>query len=62
MNTDFLSRQPLDWAQRGGNVVLRTVHDRGGHFAAVETPDLLLGDIRTFFGDESLSNTGIFKD
>ena len=24
--------------------------DRGGHFAALEAPDLLVGNIRTFFG------------
>ena len=23
--------------------------DRGGHFAAMETPDLLVGDVRSFF-------------
>jgi hypothetical protein len=23
--------------------------DRGGHFAAMETPDLLVGDVREFF-------------
>jgi epoxide hydrolase len=25
-------------------------HDRGGHFPALEVPDLLVGDIRSFFG------------
>ena len=24
--------------------------DRGGHFPAMETPDLLIGDVRAFFG------------
>jgi hypothetical protein len=24
--------------------------DRGGHFAALEAPDLLVGDVRRFFG------------
>jgi hypothetical protein len=24
-------------------------YDRGGHFAALEVPDLLVGDLRTFF-------------
>ena len=23
--------------------------DRGGHFAAMETPELLVGDVRAFF-------------
>ena len=25
-------------------------YERGGHFAAMEVPDLLAGDLRTFFG------------
>lgn len=49
---------PLDWARRGGNVVVRNVHTSGGHFAATESPGLLLGDIRAFWGDASLSNLG----
>ncbi|MCJ1403037.1 hypothetical protein MMC11_006259 [Xylographa trunciseda] len=57
---DFWYGTPLDWARRGGNVVVRNVHSKGGHFAAVETPDLLLGDIRTFWGNASLSNVGVF--
>ncbi|KUJ09385.1 alpha/beta-hydrolase [Mollisia scopiformis] len=58
---DIWYRTPLDWAQRGGNVVARTVHEFGGHFAAVETPDLLIEDIRSFFGSSTLSNTSIFS-
>jgi hypothetical protein len=27
----------------------RSEFDRGGHFAAMETPDLLVGDVRRFF-------------
>jgi pimeloyl-ACP methyl ester carboxylesterase len=27
------------------------VTDRGGHFAALEEPDLLLADVRAFFAD-----------
>ena len=53
---------PLDWARRYGNVVVRNVYDRGGHFAAVETPDLLLHDIWSFWGNASLSNVGVFCD
>ena len=49
---------PLDWARRHGNVVVRNVHDYGGHFAAVETPDLILDDIRKLWGNASLSNLG----
>ena len=32
------------------NIVHWSVYDRGGHFAAHKAPDLLVGDIRTFFG------------
>ncbi|WP_228974196.1 hypothetical protein [Streptomyces sp. DH12] len=33
------------------NVVHWSEFDRGGHFAAMEAPDLLLADLRTFFAD-----------
>ncbi len=36
-------------AQRSNNIVRWTSFDRGGHFAAMEEPDLLVGDIRAFF-------------
>ncbi|MFC9970460.1 epoxide hydrolase family protein [Spirillospora sp. NPDC127200] len=36
-------------AERDHNVVHWSEFDRGGHFAAMEAPDLLVGDIRTFF-------------
>jgi epoxide hydrolase len=36
-------------AEREHNITHWTEHDRGGHFAAMETPDLLTSDIRTFF-------------
>ena len=38
-------------ANRAANVVRWTEFDRGGHFAAMEQPDLLVGDIRAFFRD-----------
>lgn len=53
--------QPLEWAQRDGNVKVRYLHDYGGHFASWENPDRLAGDIRKFFGDEELSGTSIFR-
>jgi hypothetical protein len=50
------------WAVFGGagNIIRRLMDpqqtiehwsefDRGGHFAAMETPDLLVGDVREFF-------------
>ena len=33
-----------------GNVVFEGVHDRGGHFAAYEVPELLAGDLRKMLG------------
>ncbi|MGW3358219.1 epoxide hydrolase family protein [Streptomyces bungoensis] len=36
-------------AQETNNVVQWTDHDRGGHFPALEEPDLLVDDIRRFF-------------
>jgi pimeloyl-ACP methyl ester carboxylesterase len=37
------------FAEGGNNIVHWTDFDRGGHFAAMETPDLLVGDVRAFF-------------
>jgi microsomal epoxide hydrolase len=31
------------------NIVHWSEFDRGGHFAAMEEPDLLIADVRTFF-------------
>ncbi|MEY9928260.1 pimeloyl-ACP methyl ester carboxylesterase [Catenulispora sp. GP43] len=36
-------------AERSNNLVRWTEFDRGGHFAAMEAPELLVGDIRAFF-------------
>jgi epoxide hydrolase len=36
-------------AERTDNIVHWTEFDRGGHFAAMEVPDLLVSDIRLFF-------------
>ena len=36
-------------AERTENLVRWTEFDRGGHFAAREEPDLLVGDVRAFF-------------
>jgi pimeloyl-ACP methyl ester carboxylesterase len=37
------------YGERGHNIVHWTEFDRGGHFAAMEAPDLLVGDVRSFF-------------
>ncbi|NBE54310.1 epoxide hydrolase family protein [Streptomyces boluensis] len=36
-------------AARTDNIVRWTEYERGGHFAAMEVPELLVGDIRAFF-------------
>ncbi|KAK7934607.1 hypothetical protein PG985_000102 [Apiospora marii] len=57
---DLGYRTPLDWAKRTGNVVSCARHDRGGHFAALDAPDLLVADVRAFFGDRERSGTQAF--
>ncbi|MFI6707903.1 epoxide hydrolase family protein [Nonomuraea sp. NPDC050478] len=37
-------------AEREHKIVHWSEFDRGGHFAAMEAPDLLVGDVRAFFG------------
>ncbi len=37
------------YGKQGNNIVHWSEFDRGGHFAALEAPDLLVGDIRAFF-------------
>jgi epoxide hydrolase len=37
------------FAERANNIVHWSVFDRGGHFAASDAPDLLVGDLREFF-------------
>jgi pimeloyl-ACP methyl ester carboxylesterase len=37
------------YGQQGNNIVHWSEFDRGGHFAAMEVPDLLIGDVRDFF-------------
>jgi pimeloyl-ACP methyl ester carboxylesterase len=38
------------YAERGNNIVHWSDFPAGGHFAALETPELLIQDIRAFFG------------
>ncbi|MCH7532650.1 MAG: epoxide hydrolase [Gemmatimonadetes bacterium] len=42
---------PRKWAEASFNIVRWTVMPRGGHFAALEEPELLVEDIRAFFKD-----------
>jgi pimeloyl-ACP methyl ester carboxylesterase len=42
-------RAPRSWCEPNYNITHWTDMPRGGHFAAFEQPDLLVGDLRTFF-------------
>ena len=44
-----LTQRPF--AEQQYHVVRWTELDRGGHFAAMEAPDLLVDDVRAFFRD-----------
>jgi hypothetical protein len=37
------------FAEQGNNIVHWSDFEAGGHFAALETPDLLVADVRGFF-------------
>jgi len=45
------------YAERANNIVHWSDFDTGGHFAALETPGLLVQDIRTFFASLAAQNT-----
>ncbi len=42
-------RPPRSWAEPHYAIARWTEMPRGGHFAALEAPDLLLDDVREFF-------------
>ncbi len=44
-----LARPPRHWAERAYNIQRWTPMAKGGHFAAMEEPELLAADIREFF-------------
>jgi pimeloyl-ACP methyl ester carboxylesterase len=41
---------PREWAERSVNVQRFTIMPRGGHFAALEEPELFVQELRAFFG------------
>ncbi len=43
---------PLDWMRAVANVQFYKEHEAGGHFASVECPDVLVADLREWFGGE----------
>lgn len=40
---------PRTWGQTLGQVVFEVLHEDGGHFAAYERPEVLVGDLRKMF-------------
>jgi pimeloyl-ACP methyl ester carboxylesterase len=49
---------PREWAERLYNVKRWTSMPRGGHFAAVEEPELVARDIAEFFRDVVAGSLG----
>ena len=46
---DFQTIRPL--AERDNTAIVHwTEFDRGGHYAALEVPEMVVDDLRTFFG------------
>ncbi len=48
---DVLPETPRSWAERSYNIVSWRIMDRGGHFAAMEEPELFADDVRDAFGE-----------
>ncbi|MCJ1333819.1 hypothetical protein MMC10_010525 [Thelotrema lepadinum] len=48
-------RLPRSWGHTIGRVVQQSEFERGGHFAAFEVPELLVGDLRKLFGRKGAS-------
>ena len=46
---DIAPAPPKEWLERAYDLRRHTVMPRGGHFAALEEPELLVEDIREFF-------------
>ena len=44
-----VARTPRRWAERRYNVTWWNEMSRGGHFAAMEVPDLFVADVGAFF-------------
>ena len=46
---ELVDYRPREWAERTFNMQRFTRMPRGGHFAALEAPEILADDIRAFF-------------
>ncbi len=47
-----IARPPLDWVRAVGDLRWYKEHDKGGHFPSTECPELLVQDLREWFGGE----------
>lgn len=52
---DVLPETPRSWAERGYNIVRWRIMDRGGHFAAMEEPELFADDVRDAFREMGIT-------
>ncbi|KAL8675463.1 MAG: hypothetical protein Q9168_000164 [Polycauliona sp. 1 TL-2023] len=52
---------PYDWVSAVANEQFRREHDRGGHFAAVECPELVVKDLRDWFASEVVRKAMLSK-
>lgn len=43
-----ISPTPVSWVKETGNFVHTASHEEGGHFAAMEKPEVLWGDVEEF--------------
>uniref|UniRef100_A0A8H7NHA4 AB hydrolase-1 domain-containing protein n=1 Tax=Bionectria ochroleuca TaxID=29856 RepID=A0A8H7NHA4_BIOOC len=43
-----LGPTPVEWLRKEANLVWHRLHSKGGHFAAMEQPELFLGDVEEF--------------
>lgn len=48
---DLVPPPPQGWLERGYHVVYRRDLPRGGHFVAMEQPDIFVADVQSFFRD-----------
>lgn len=55
-----ISCVPRVWGETLGEVVLQSEHERGGHFAAWEMPEAIVGDLMEMFGPGG-SCVGLFR-
>lgn len=56
-----LYKIPKSWGQKYAHIVTWTIHDRGGHFAAHETPEVLVQDVQNLVSQLKASKKWLQK-